>query len=318
MGAVTVAESVIRADLAAAIGEPVLDVQPIPEGHSGFTYWVDLNGRRAVLRLPPPGARIAGPADIPRQGRIMEALHARGLPVPGIIAMSTEAVVDGRPYVLMEALPGERIEAAAARGSDPLELARSAIEVLRALQATPPAQSGIGDEEPVLLRDELRRWSWLMERAPAELTGDAPELARRLASEVPPDPGPVVVHGDYHFGNMLFIGGRVSAVLDWEIAELGHPLLDLCCLCVVFQGGSEDGSRGWGASRGLDPEALREIFGADPAEFRWTLGLTYYKYAAILGYNLMLHRRGKRPDPSYEGRTGTLVGFIQAGLRLLA
>src|SRR6266487_5577255 len=103
----TVAESVIRADLAGAIGEPVLDLQPIPEGHSGFTYWVELSGRRAVLRLPPPGARIAGPADIPRQGRIMQALHARGRPVPEIIAMSTEPVVDGRPYVLMEALPGE-------------------------------------------------------------------------------------------------------------------------------------------------------------------------------------------------------------------
>jgi aminoglycoside phosphotransferase (APT) family kinase protein len=313
----TVAESVIRADLAAAIGEPVIDVQPIPEGHSGFTYWVELNGRRAVLRLPPPGARIAGPADIPRQGRIMQALHKQGLPVPAIIAMSAEPVVDGRPYVLMEALTGERIESAAARGSDPLELARSAIEVLRALQATPPAQSGIGGEEPVALEGELHRWSWLMERAPAELTGDAPELARRLATGLPPDAGPVVVHGDYHFGNMLFAGRRVSAVLDWEIAELGHRLLDLCCLCVVFQGGS-NGERGWGASRGLEPDALRDIFGADPAEFRWTLGLTYYKYAAILGYNLMLHRRGKRPDPSYEGRTGTIVGFIQAGLRLLA
>ncbi len=314
----TVAESVIRADLAGAIGEPVLDVQPIPEGHSGFTYWVELSGRRAVLRLPPPGARIAGPADIPRQGRIMQALHARGLPVPEIIAMSTEPVVDGRPYVLMEALTGERIEAAAARGSDPLELARTAIEVLHQLQATPPEHSGIGSEAPVPLQGELDRWSWLMERAPAELTGDAPDLARRLASRLPYETQPVVVHGDYHFGNMLFAGGRVSAVLDWEIAELGHPLLDLCCLCVVFQGGNDGEARGWGASRGLEPDALRDLFGADPAEFRWTLGLTYYKYAAILGYNLMLHRRGKRPDPSYEGRTGTIVGFIQRGLRLLA
>jgi len=248
----------------------------------------------------------------------MQALHARGLPVPGIIAMSTEPVVDGRPYVLMEALRGERIEAAAARGSDPLELARTAIEVLHQLQATPPEHSGIGSEAPVPLQGELDRWSWLMERAPAELTGDAPELARRLASAVPQETRPVVVHGDYHFGNMLFAGGRVSAVLDWEIAELGHPLLDLCCLCVVFQGGSDGEARGWGASRGLEPDALRDLFGADPAEFRWTLGLTYYKYAAILGYNLMLHRRGKRPDPSYEGRTGTIVGFIQRGLRLLA
>src|SRR5207237_1094529 len=228
---------------------------------SGFTYWVELSGRRAVLRLPPPGARIAGPADIPRQGRIMQALHAQGLPVPGIIAMSAEPVVDGRPYVLMEALAGERIEAAAAGGSDPLELARSAIEVLQALQATLPEQSGIGSEEPVPLHAELRRWTWLMERAPAELTGDAPQLARRLETGVPHDTGPVVVHGDYHFGNMLFAGPRVSAVLDWEIAELGHPLLDLCCLCVVFQGGNEGEARGWGASQGLEPDAVRDIFG---------------------------------------------------------
>src|SRR5438105_15834120 len=158
----TSVETMIRADLGRAIAEPVLDVRPIPEGHSGFTYWVDLEGRRAVLRLPPPGARIAGPADIPRQGRIMQALHGQGIPVPGIIAMSAEPVVDGRPYVLMEALPGERIEAAAAAGSDPLELARSAIEVLQALQATPAEQSGIGSEEPVPLQAELRRWTWLM------------------------------------------------------------------------------------------------------------------------------------------------------------
>ena len=309
-------ENVITGDLARAIGEPVLGLRPIPEGHSGFTYWVDLEGRRAVLRLPPPGARIAGPADIPRQGRIMKALHDHGIPAPGIIAMSAEPAVDGRPFVLMEAMAGERIEAAAERGAEPMALARSAVKVLHGLQAIAPEDSGLGGEQAMTLKGELARWSWLMERAPDELTGEAPTLAGRLAAHVPPDRAPVLVHGDYHFGNMLFVEEQVSAVLDWEIAELGHPLLDLCCLCVVFQGG-EEGGRGWGASKGLSPDAVCQLFGADPAEFRWTLALTYYKYAAILGYNLMLHRRGKRPDPSYEGRTGTIMGFIQAGLGLV-
>jgi len=104
----TSVETMIRADLGRAIAEPVLDVRPIPEGHSGFTYWVDLEGRRAVLRLPPPGAKIAGPADIPRQGRIMQALHAQGIPVPAVLAMSADPAVDGRPYVLMEVMPVRR------------------------------------------------------------------------------------------------------------------------------------------------------------------------------------------------------------------
>jgi aminoglycoside phosphotransferase (APT) family kinase protein len=294
----------------------VLSLRPIPEGHSGFTYWLELAHGRAVLRLPPPGARIAGPADIPRQGRIMAALHKKGLPVPRILAMADQPIVDGRPFVLMEAMSGERIETAAAR-AEPLALARSAIEVLHALQAVPRKETGISEDPPMPLAGELSRWAKLMERAPAELTGDAARLAEKLTNQLPEEKGRVLVHGDYHFGNMLFQQQRVSAVLDWEIAELGHPLLDLGCLCVVFQGGETAGERGWGAASGLDPGAVCEIFGADPEEFRSILALTYYKYAAILGYNLMLHRRGKRHDPSYEGRTTTITGFIDAGLRLV-
>jgi hypothetical protein len=59
------------------------------------------------------------------------------------------------------------------------------------------------------------------------------------------------------------------------------------------------------------------MYGADPDEYRWYRALTYYKYAAIFGYNLMLHRRGKRPDPSYEQRTDIILGFIDQGVVLL-
>ncbi len=305
----TEAEQELCRDLAAQIGEPVRDIRPIPEGHSGFTYWVELDGRRAVLRLPPPGARIAGPADIPRQARIMAALSALGLPVPAVLAHSATPAVGGRPFVLMEASAGERVEVALGRGVDPLELAGSAVAVLRRLQAVPLEATGIGDENPMPAPGELARWTWLMERAPAELTTRAPHLAGQLAARWPLERPPVLVHGDYHMGNMLFHGGHLAAVLDWEIAQLGQPLLDLCCLGVLFHG-SLDLER-------LPTEALREMYGADPADYRWYLALTYYKYAAILGYNLMLHRRGKRPDPSYEQRTGTIVGFIDEGIALL-
>src|SRR4029077_11359727 len=88
---VSSSEEVIRADLEAQLrlrlDRPpltVTSVEPIPTGHSGFTYFVGIDdgGRanRYVLRLPPPGARIAGPADVVRQGRIMAALHSAGLP----------------------------------------------------------------------------------------------------------------------------------------------------------------------------------------------------------------------------------------------
>src|SRR6266852_852827 len=236
----TDAEERIRNDLAAQIKEPVRAVRAIPEGHSGFTYWVELDGRRGVLRLPPPGARIAGPADIPRQARIMAALHDQGLPVPFVMATSEDPVVDGRPFVLMEAVP-------------------------------------------------------------SELTGQAPRLANLLLERQPHHRQPVLVHGDYHFGNMLFEGGGVAAVVDWEIAQLGQPLLDLCCISLSH----------------VSAEAVGEMYRADPNDYRWYRALTYYKYASIFGYNLMLHRRGKRPDPSYEQRTDTILEFIDQGIGVL-
>jgi aminoglycoside phosphotransferase (APT) family kinase protein len=297
----TEAEERIRIDLAAQINEPVRAVRAIPEGHSGFTYWVELEGHRGVLRLPPPGARIAGPADIPRQARIMAALHAQGLPVPPIVATSADPVVDGRPFVLMEAINGDRVEQAIDGGSNPLQLASSAVEVLRRFQAVPCEKTGIGGEDPMPLEGEVSRWTWLMDRAPSELTGQAPRLAQLLAERQPRPGPPVLVHGDYHFGNMLFDGGRVAAVVDWEIAQLGQPLLDPCCISLSH----------------VPADRVREMYGADPDDYRWYLALTYYKYAAIFGYNLMLHRRGKRPDPSYEQRTDTIVGFIDQGVGVL-
>jgi aminoglycoside phosphotransferase (APT) family kinase protein len=307
----------IRADLERVLGEPVRAVCTIPEGHSGFTYWVDLEGRRAVMRLPPPGARIAGPADIPRQGRLMDTLHKRGLPVPAVLTMSDQPVVDGRPFYLLEAVDGVRIEHVVGTVPD-AEIARSAVDVLKQLQAVPIEESGLAGETPAALDAEIARWTWLMDRAPEELTGEGPAVAALLSESRPVERPPVLVHADFHYGNMLFREGRVVALLDWEIAQIGQPLLDLACLDVVAQvsRGGQHQVPGGGSVAVTDDELLA-MYGADPDEFRWFLAFTYYKYAAIFGYNLMLHRRGKRPDPTYEERTTTIVDFIAEAHRLL-
>jgi aminoglycoside phosphotransferase (APT) family kinase protein len=310
-------EQRIRADLERFLGEPVRDVRVIPEGHSGFTYWVDLDGRRAVMRLPPPGARITGPADIPRQGRLIDALHRHGLPVPEVLRMSDEPVVDGRPFYLLEAVDGVRIEEV--MGTVPNErIAASAVEVLKRLQQVPVAESSIGHETPASLEYEIGRWTWLMDRAPEELTGEAPAVVELLRSTRPVEREPVLVHADFHYGNMLFRGGEVVALLDWEIAQLGQPLLDLACLVVVAQASRSGHERvPGGGAVSVPDDVLLSMYGADPGEFGWFLAFTYYKYAAIFGYNLMLHRRGKRPDPTYESRTTTIMEFIAEAHRLL-
>lgn len=299
----------IRADLEKALGERVLSVEPIPEGHSGFTYNVTKADGRFVLRLPPPNARIAGTADVMRQGRIMAALNAAGLPTPAVPIICRDPVVDGRPFILMRQVDGERIEKTARR-EKPLDIASSAVDVLQRLQAVPVAETGIGDEEPTSLEVEMIRWAMLMQRAPEELTTRAGELGGLLAAHAPPPRNPTLVHGDYHYGNMLFSTHRVTAVLDWEIAEIGQPLMDLGALCVVA--GRHPGD--WPALPDAD---LFALYGVEEDEMRWYVAMSLYKYASIFGYNLMLHRKGRRPDPMYEGMTDTIVAMIEEGITLL-
>jgi aminoglycoside phosphotransferase (APT) family kinase protein len=321
---------IIRADLESQLRESwgeaslvVGEIAPIAEGHSGFTYWVDVEragaNRRYVLRLTPPGARPAGPADVARQGRIMAALNARGLPVPAIPAVSSEPVIDGRPFVLMEEIEGERIELVAGR-EKPLDVAASAIEVLHRLHAVPVAATGIGEEEPMPLTGEMMRWAWLMERSAPDLTGRAGELGGLLAGKVPAERSPTLVHGDYHMGNLLFRGPVVVAVLDWEIAQIGQPLHDLASLCVMVARKRFEGGTAPGGSIDVEIGDFVELYGADPAEMRWYLALSLYKYSAILGYNLMLHRKGRRPDPMYasEAMANTIGGMIDDGIEMLA
>jgi aminoglycoside phosphotransferase (APT) family kinase protein len=307
------------------LGRPdlrVTAVEPIPEGHSGFTYFVTVDGGdgpvRYVLRLPPPGARIAGPADVVRQGRIMSALHAAGLPTPAIPAMSSDPVLDGRPFILMEAVEGSRIESIIA-SHKALDITASAVGVLKRLHALPLDQTGIGDEESVGLQAEMMRWAMLMQRAPEELTARAGVLGGLLAVKLPVERAPTLVHGDYHYGNMLFLGSEVVAVLDWEIGQIGQPLLDVGCLFVASIRRQYTRADSAMAAIDVSVEDIYRLYGADPEEMRWYAAMSLYKYSSILGYNLMLHRRGKRPDAMYESeemRT-TIVGMIDEGIQLL-
>ena len=245
----------------------------------------------------------------------MSALHRAGLPAPAISLMSDQPVVDGRPFILMEVVDGTRIEPTAER-EKPLDIASSAVTVLKRLHALPLDQTGIGDEEPVGLAAEMMRWGMLMQRAPEELTGRAGELGGLLAANVPPEDPPTLVHGDYHYGNMLFRGHEVVAVLDWEIAQIGQPLLDLGCLAIVAIRRQYQGAHNPGGAIDVSVQQLYDLYGVDAQEMRWFAAMSLYKYASIFGYNLMLHRKGRRPDPMYEGLTDTIVGMIDEGIGL--
>lgn len=295
-----------------------VSLRPIPESHSGFTYWVqaerDGEPTEGVLRLPPPGARRAGPADVSRQARIMTALVSTAVPVPEILASSEEPVIDDRPFVLMSKVAGDPLdsvlETVGAHG-----VIRAAFDTIDLISSVPVPETGIGDEPITDPTAEVARWAKLRERAPAELVSRAPALESKLLTARPAVAQARLVHGDYHPGNLVFRDGAVVAVLDWEIAHLGVTPSDKAGLCMLAIR-KRFGETYSGESSAIPLDDMLVM--ADEPDFEYVLAATCHKYAAILGYNLGLHRRGKRIDAVYEGLTRTIPGLIDVGLELLA
>jgi aminoglycoside phosphotransferase (APT) family kinase protein len=208
-------------------------------GLSNLTYVVtDEQDRRVVLRRPPGGEHVGGAHDVLREARIMAALRPTPVPVPEVLAMCDDPQPAGVPCYVMEHVAGEPVESPASvgrlSGPDRHRLGVRLIDILADLQAVDLDAAGLSElrrRTPYLER-QTRRWNaqW---RATAQRTVPAIDhVSRRLPQILPQlEPQPDrLVHGDFRLGNVMVATEpepRVSALLDWELATVGHPLADL-------------------------------------------------------------------------------------------
>ena len=298
------------------IGEPA----PFGDGHSGFTYLLPTVTESfrgdLVARLSPPGARIIGASDVGRQGRIMRALHAAGLPAPRVLVADSSGTFHGRAVTVMERVQGASWEAAAETSSH-AAVAQAAVDVLHRIRELAPTKTGIGDEPETSNAGEVSRWSGLISRCPEWLVEKSGQLAVKLLADAPGSSGAGLVHGDFHYANLLFDTGRVVAVLDWEIASLGDPLTDLGCLAVASLRGRYEPEPNPTGSVRVALSDLTARYGTDESIAAWHIAASCFKYAVILGYNLQLHQRGKKLDPIYEELLGTARWLLEDGEAIL-
>jgi aminoglycoside phosphotransferase (APT) family kinase protein len=297
-------------------------------GHAGFSFSFMLEAAGAppeslVLRLAPPGVKVRGTADVARQARLMEELGRLGLPVPPVRWYGDD--FGGRPYSVVELLPGATLAQMNERGAAPPELCRvvveQAVEVLARLHALEPVAPARWLEQPLAPAHDVERWDRFVERcADPELVALAPALRQRLIDQAPRDFHTGMFHGDFQWTNLLVDGDALVAVLDWELAAVGPVLNDLGWLCLFSDRESWDEEY-----RALPPvpppdeiaEAYGRASGAPPQDVPWFRALAGYKFAAISGFNLMLHRRGKRPDPYWERLESSIPRLLQRGLEVL-
>jgi aminoglycoside phosphotransferase (APT) family kinase protein len=175
--------------------------------------------------------------------------------------------------------------------------------------------------EPVLLEQEVARWDRFIGRAaePA-LLADAPALRQLLLDRLPAAGDIGLVHGDFQFTNLYYSPtGDLQAVLDWELCGIGPTLMDVGWIATF------NDPAAW-AHEGAIPEGMpdadelvsmyADVVDFSLADVAWFRALAAYKFAIITGFNLGLHRRGKRPDSLWE-RVGTSIASLHGRAREL-
>src|SRR5262249_59740118 len=126
---------------------------------------------------------------------------------------------------------------------------------------------------------------WLRAGGPRPRPAEPRAAAGLLTAQKPAERPPVLVPAAFHSANMLFRDGQVVALLDWEIAQLGQPLLDLACLAVVAHASrtGEDRVPGGGAAA-WPAEALLATYRAQPGGLRCVRALRDLSGTRHFGY----------------------------------
>ena len=319
----------------AKYGDPdatVSDVFTMP-GHAGFAYGFAAHHRdgtdRWFLRLPPPDVRWEGTADMQRQATALRALDGSSVPHctvrwAGGADDADELAWFGRPYFVVEQLDGGDVVVSGRRSAWLDDLApatrrgmgRQAMVALAAIHRTPWRTSCGYLGAPLSLERDVTRWDRFAERAadPDALV-DVPRLRAALLDHLPAD-GPIgLFHGDFQFTNLYFsYTGELRAVLDWELCGIGSTLNDVGWVATFNDptAWTHHGALPDGMPRADELVADYEAAWGEPLpDVSWFRALAAYKMAIIAGFNLGLHRRGKRPDELWE-RLGESIPSLQA------
>jgi aminoglycoside phosphotransferase (APT) family kinase protein len=215
----------------------VPDVRQFPGGVSNLTYLLRYPDGDLILRRPPKGAHSKGAHDMGREHRIQSAL-ASVLPyVPRTVAYCGDSSVIGTPFYVMERLvgpiPRKEIPYDVRLSRDEVaELCRNVIDLLVELHAVDLESTGLAamDKGPGYVRRQVGGWSGRYRAARTWNVGTFEKVMVWLADNQPADHAHTLVHNDFRFDNVVLDPDNLTrpvGLLDWELATVGDPLMDL-------------------------------------------------------------------------------------------
>lgn len=210
-------------------------VQQFGAGASNLTYLLTYKDQELILRRPPVGTKAASAHDMKREFTIQKVLFSDFPLVPTVVALCQDPSVIGSDFYVMK-----KIEGVILRRDMPKDLSLTLEDItligelvidglvsLHHVDSAPLAQLSKG---PGYVGRQVEGWSRRYRAARTPDVADAEVLMKWLDEHQPDDVASCVIHGDWRLDNLVLnLDDRPQLVgaLDWELATVGDPLMDL-------------------------------------------------------------------------------------------
>ncbi|HET7399878.1 MAG TPA: phosphotransferase family protein [Intrasporangium sp.] len=276
---------------------------PIGDGHSNLTFLVSDGTRQVVVRRPPPPPVPPGAHDMLREARLVGALEGSDVPVAQVLATSEAGEVIDVPFYVMSYVAGPvvttRTPDALASPRERRAIGLALVDTLAALHRVDWRAAGLSDlGRPEGFNERhLNRMGRLVSDEKGQPPKEFAMIDDWLRANVPPESGASIIHNDYRLGNVIVgadVPGRITAVLDWELATIGDPLFDLGYFLASYPvaGGSLTPTQQLGIAALEEGYPTREELaeryatdtGADLTRLDWYTALALWKLAVLYEY----------------------------------
>lgn len=217
--------------------EGELIVEQFPGGYSNLTFLLKSSGKEFVLRRPPVGANIKSAHDMSREFKVLTALKPVYKPIPEPILFCDDENIIGAPFYIMERVKGIILRNKIPKGIDLTpammrSISESAVDNLTSLHSIDLGKSGLmemGKPEGYVKR-QVEGWIKRYFAAETDSILNMNKTAEWMLENIPADGLAAFIHNDYKYDNLVLDPqslNNIIAVLDWEMATVGDPLMDL-------------------------------------------------------------------------------------------
>ena len=212
-------------------------VRQFKGGASNLTYQLDFDNASFILRCPPAGTKAKSAHDMWREYNVMQQLKPVYPFVPTMIAFAKDESIIGREFYIMEKLTGVIPRANLPKGMEQSEeqvrkLCTNVIDKMIQLHKVDYQAAGLANlgKGAGYVQRQISGWTDRYAKAKTENVPDFARVIQWLSANMPQDIATCVIHGDFRFDNVVLDPAdptQVIGVLDWEMATLGDPLMDL-------------------------------------------------------------------------------------------